>query len=66
MIEKAVPNYTSVPDAYSLDFGVTEEGTTLLISVNKNIVDGCYGLSSEEYAKFLATQWGVLTKKQIY
>lgn len=61
VIQNAIEDYTSAPDAYGIDFGVTRDGKTLLIEVNDAWALGCYGLESHLYAKFLLTRWAQLT-----
>lgn len=61
VIQRAIEDYTSAPDAYGIDFGVTNDGKTLLIEVNDAWALGCYGLESHLYAKFLLTRWAQLT-----
>lgn len=61
VIQRAIKDYTSAPDAYGIDFGVTKDGRTLLIEVNDAWALGCYGLESHLYAKFLLTRWTQLT-----
>lgn len=61
VIQSAIEDYTSAPDAYGIDFGVTKDGRTLLIEVNDAWALGCYGLESHLYAKFLLTRWAQLT-----
>lgn len=61
VIQNAIKDYTSAPDAYGIDFGVTKDGKTLLIEVNDAWALGCYGLESHTYAKFLLTRWAQLT-----
>lgn len=61
IIQRAIEDYTSAPDAYGIDFGVTNDGRTLLIEVNDAWALGCYGLQSHIYAKFLLTRWAQLT-----
>lgn len=61
VIQRAIGDYTSAPDAYGIDFGVTSDGKTLLIEVNDAWALGCYGLESHLYAKFLLTRWAQLT-----
>ena len=61
VIQSAVKDYTSAPDAYGIDFGVTDSGQTLLIEVNDAWALGCYGLAAHTYAKFLLTRWAQLT-----
>lgn len=61
VIQSAIEDYTSAPDAYGIDFGVTGDGRTLLIEVNDAWALGCYGLAAHTYAKFLLTRWAQLT-----
>lgn len=46
-----------MPDAYTIDLGVTSDGQTLLVEVNEGYAVGCYGLASIVYARFLETRW---------
>lgn len=59
-IEAAIADYSSIPAACSLDFGVTEDGRTLLVEMNDGFAIGCYCLDSELYAKFLYARWAEL------
>lgn len=61
VIQAAIKDYKSAPDAYGIDFGVTDSGQTLLIEVNDAWALGCYGLAAHTYAKFLLTRWAQLT-----
>lgn len=45
------------PVAYGIDFGVTEDGRTLLVEVNDAYSLGCYGLSPPRYAEMLEERW---------
>jgi phage terminase large subunit len=45
------------PVAYGIDFGVTNDGRTLLVEVNDAFALGCYGLSAVEYAEMLEDRW---------
>lgn len=47
----------TMPDAYSLDLGVTSEGKTLLVEANEGYALGSYGLASIVYAHFLEARW---------
>lgn len=60
VVEAAVKTYSDIPAAYSLDFGVTDDGRTLLIEMNDGMAIGCYGLPDELYAKFLTARWAEL------
>lgn len=61
VIENAVREYTSAPAGYAIDFGLTDDGRTLLIEVNDGYALGCYGLFCVDYAKLLSARWAELT-----
>ncbi|SHK53647.1 protein of unknown function [Clostridium cavendishii DSM 21758] len=61
VIENAVTQFTSAPNGYAIDFGVTDKGETLLIEVNDGYSLGCYGLVNLDYAKLLSARWSELT-----
>jgi len=64
ILEKAVSDSNTcglMPDAYSVDAGVTANGQTLLVEVNEGYALGHYGLASILYAGFLETRWKQLT-----
>lgn len=61
VIENAIKSYTTAPNAYGIDFGVTSKGETLLVEVNEGYALGCYGLFPHLYAKFIITRWAELT-----
>ena len=60
-IKQAVEKCRNFPSAYTLDFGVTGDGRTLLIEMNDGYSIGCYGLNDVLYAKFLYARWAELT-----
>lgn len=61
VIENAVRDFTSAPNGYAIDFGLTKDGRTLLIEVNDGYALGCYGLFYLDYAKLLSARWSELT-----
>lgn len=61
VIESAVKEFTSAPAGYAIDFGLTNDGRTLLIEVNDGYALGCYGLFYIDYAKLLSARWAELT-----
>ncbi len=61
VIEDCLRAYTNQPAGFSLDFGVTKEGKTLLVEVNDGYSLAAYGLSDIRYAKLLAARWAELT-----
>lgn len=60
VVDAAVRSYTSAPAGYAMDFGVTDDGRTLLVEVNDGYALGCYGLQHNLYAKLLAARWAEL------
>ncbi len=62
VIEQAVKEYKTAPKGYAIDFGVTEDGRTLLIEVNDGYSLGSYGLFYTEYSKLLSARWAELTE----
>lgn len=61
ILDRAVSAYTGGPAGYAMDFGVTEDGRTLLVEVNDGFALGSYGLDPIQYAKLLSARWSELT-----
>ena len=61
IIENCVNDYYDPPKGYALDFGLTDDGRTLLIEVNDGYALGCYGLFYIDYAKLLSARWAEFT-----
>lgn len=61
VIENCLNDYVDQPAGFSLDFGVTKMGQTLLIEVNEGYSLASYGLYDIRYAKLLAARWAELT-----
>ena len=61
IIENAVKDYSTAPNGYAIDFGVTDDGRTLMIEINDGYALGCYGLFYINYAKLLSARWAELT-----
>jgi hypothetical protein len=61
VVERAVKAYTGAPAGYSMDFGLTDKGETIVIEVNDGYALGQYGLTSVNYAKLMAARWAELT-----
>ena len=57
VIEAAVEAWTGAPAAYTLDFGVTDKGRTLLVEVNDGFSAGHYGLNCTLYAQWCEARW---------
>ncbi len=61
IVENAISDFESQPNSYALDFGITDNNKTLLVEVNDGHSLGSYGISSQNYAKFLSARWSELT-----
>ena len=57
VVERAMFAYKSSPVAYTLDFGVTEDGKTLLVEANDAFALGAYGLPAVMYARMVEARW---------
>lgn len=60
VINAAVKSYPDIPAGCALDFGVTDDGRTLLIEMNDGYSLGVYGLESTLYARLLTARWAEL------
>lgn len=61
VVHSAVMAYSDSPAAYSLDWGVTSDGRTLLVEANDAFALGCYGLEPVLYARMLSARWEQMT-----
>ena len=57
VIDRAIKDYTSQPAGYSIDFGLTSDGKTVLIECNDGWSLGNYGLDCSKYCKLLTKRW---------
>jgi hypothetical protein len=57
VVERCIQDFKAAPAAYSLDFGVTSDGRSLLVEVNDGYSMGSYGLHHLDYAKFVSARW---------
>ena len=60
VIDAAVNDYSNMPAGVAMDFGVTDDGQTILIEVNDGYSLGAYGLEATLYAKLLTARWAEL------
>lgn len=60
IVEAAVEAYPNMPAGFALDFGVTDDGRTLLIEANDGFSLGVYGLEATLYARLLSARWAEL------
>lgn len=61
VLRKAVAAFHSAPAAYTLDFGVTDKGETLLVEASDGYAVRSFGLDPEKYVQFLSARWQELT-----
>lgn len=62
IIEAAIKDYKNQPAAYSIDFGITDDGKTLLIEINDAFGLSAYGLNKIIYCKMLEARWDEITR----
>lgn len=62
VLRRAVGAFRSAPAAYTLDFGVTDTGKTLLVEASDGYVVRSFGLDPVKYVQFLSARWQELTK----
>lgn len=63
VVEAAVKAMRGIaPVAYSLDWGVAEDGRTLLVEMNEGYSLGHYGLHPALYARMLDARWHQMTR----
>lgn len=65
IIKIAIASYKNPPISYTIDFGVTLEGETVLIECNDGWSVGDYGLDQDIYAKFLLDRWIQITNAYV-
>lgn len=64
LIEYAIDDYKEQKAAYSLDFGITDTGATMIIEINDAFGISPYGLEPMAYIGFLKTRWDEMMKDQ--
>jgi len=62
VIDSAIADYEDAPAGYSIDFGLTRDGRTVLIECNDGWSLGNYGLEPSRYANLLLARWIQITK----
>jgi hypothetical protein len=66
VIEAAVAAWSDRPRGCALDFGLDDQGRTLLIEANDGFALGSYGLPPRDYARLLSARWSELTGSHDY
>ena len=57
IIESCLKDFIKQPAGFSMDFGITDDGRTLLIEINDGFSLGSYGLFYIDYAKLISARW---------
>ncbi len=65
IMKQAVAAFQHAPCGYALDFGVTDDGRTLLVEASDGYVLRSFGLAPEKYASLLFARWQEITKDAI-
>ena len=65
VIDAAIAAFKSAPAGYSLDFGITSDGRTLLVECQDAWSLGNYGLEDKEYTKLLSARWLEILKNNL-
>ena len=61
VIRLALGSYQGAPAGYSADFGVSDDGRTLLVEINDGYSLGSGGLVANLYAELLRARWEEIT-----
>lgn len=56
-IRRSVASYPDAPMGCAIDYGVTEDGETVVVEVNDGYAVGAYGLAPAHYANLIAARW---------
>lgn len=62
VIRDALAEYSECPAGCAIDFGVTEQGETLIVEVNDGYAVGAYGLAPVRYAQIIAARWAEIAR----
>lgn len=65
VVENAINDFeksTQRTDAYGIDFGVLDNGSTAMIEWNDGFALGSYGLQKEIYTELILTRWNEILK----
>jgi hypothetical protein len=65
IVEKAIADYKNAPIAYSIDFGVTDDGRTLLVECNDAYSLGPYGLNNMDLTRMFILRWNQILDKAL-
>lgn len=57
VIRESVAVYTDAPMGYAIDYGVTQDGKTVVVEINDGYAVGAYGMAPVYYANLIAARW---------
>jgi len=66
VMENCMRAWKDAPVAYGLDFGVLDDGQTVLIEANDAYALGSYGLNSYDYTKMLILRWKEIVGSKVF
>nr|WP_313060068.1 ATP-grasp domain-containing protein [Moraxella sp. CTOTU49097] len=66
IVKNAIESFKNAPNAYAIDFGITDKGDLYIVEVNEGFAVGSYGMNPINYAKFLSARWAELTNTEDY
>lgn len=64
VIREAIKAYKLAPSAYSIDFGLTDDGRSLLVEINDAFALGNYGLNSLIYTDVIEARWDEIVRSK--
>ncbi len=64
IVDSAIAAFRSAPVAYGIDFGILDDGQTVLVEVNDSYSLGCYGLGQTRYAAMIEARWNEMVGLQ--
>lgn len=65
VLKKAVQTFHSAPRGYALDFGITDDGRTLLVEASDGYALKSFGLDPALYVRILTARWEELTASAV-
>ena len=63
IVDEAIAAFKNAPAGYSMDFGITDKGETLIVECNDGWSLGNYGLNDTTYTSLLSARWLEIMKE---
>lgn len=64
VVDATIKDFKDAPAGYSIDFGITDDGRTLLVECNDGWSLGNYGLNPSIYTNLLSARWLEIMKEK--